>query len=270
MVKVVLIGCGAIGGEVIKAFKRGHLRNIEVVCLYDINPEKALELAKILGDVSLVAKNLDEVFSRSFDVIVEAASPAAVKQIAERAIKLNKTLVIMSSGAFLDSEFFANICKLLEKSDARIIIPSGAIGGVDIANTLALIGGKIKLISTKNKKAFLKGKIPENIVEKIKSSKGRVLVFSGKASEAIKLFPTMINVGATISMAAKKDIEVEIWADPEISQTIHKIMFKSDATTCTIEIINKHHPENPRTSYLAPLSLIRTLQKMSEKITAGT
>ncbi|MEX0567831.1 MAG: aspartate dehydrogenase domain-containing protein, partial [Candidatus Njordarchaeota archaeon] len=76
--------------------------------------------------------------------------------------------------------------------------------------------------------------------------------------------------GATISIAAKKDIEVEIWAYPEIPQTVHKIIFESDATTCTIEVINKHHPENPRTSYLAPLSLIRTLQKMSEKIIAGT
>ena len=270
MLKIAVIGCGAIGGELVRSIKEGFLRDVKVVALLDINREKAIMLAKELGDENLVVDNLDELLDRNPDVIVEAASPYALKEIARKILEADKTLIAMSSGALLDRKFYEEVMSIINSGKGRLYIPSGAIGGVDILKAVSQIGGNVRLITIKSKEAFKKAKNLDKLGIDIEKIDKRTLVFKGKASEAIKYFPTMINVSATISLAFGRDIDVEIYADPTIHYTVHEIEIETDATIAKVILDNKHHPRNPKTSYLAPLSLIRLIKRLTERVQIGT
>jgi aspartate dehydrogenase len=63
---------------------------------------------------------------------------------------------------------------------------------------------------------------------------------------------------------------VTIIADPNAKRTQHEIKAKGDFGELHTITINNLHPENPKTSYLAPLSAIRLLSKISAPIQIGT
>lgn len=270
MLKLALIGCGALGTEVIKSIKSGILR-YRVVGLLDKKYDYAKRLAELLGNLELAVKDLDELLRREPDIVVETASPIAVKQYAEEILRRGKTLVVMSSGALLDEEFFKKIEELLRKFGGRIVVPSGAIGGVDIIKAISRLRDvDVRLITIKSAHSY-RDEYLQRVGVRREDIKGRTLLFSGPASKAIQYFPTMINVAATISLALGKIVDVEIYADPEVEETTHRIIIRSSAVNADVELINKHHPQNPRTSYLAALSLIKTLEELQEnRITIGT
>ena len=80
----------------------------------------------------------------------------------------------------------------------------------------------------------------------------------------------MLNVSGTISLAIGKDIDVEVYVDPNIEYTIHEIEIDSEATKTRIILKNKHHPKNPKTSYITVLSIIKKLRSFSERFLIGT
>ena len=94
-------------------------------------------------------------------------------------------------------------------------------------------------------------------------------LFSEKASEAVKYFPTMLSVVATLSIVLGKDIDVEIYADPSPERTIHEMVINSTVAKVRLKPENMHHPINPRTSHLAALYLIKTLEELDEEICIG-
>ena len=69
----------------------------------------------------------------------------------------------MSVGAFLDERFYKKIIKILDESDGRVIIPSGAIGGVDILKAASLTEADAKLTTIKSIDAFRRAKNLEKL-----------------------------------------------------------------------------------------------------------
>ncbi|MHA1506589.1 MAG: aspartate dehydrogenase [Candidatus Asgardarchaeia archaeon] len=270
MLRIGIVGCGALGGEIVRAYKDGLLEGFDIVALLDIEREKAESLARMMGKENVVVGSIDELLEKDVDLVIEAASPHALKEISEKVLKYGKILIAMSVGAFLDERFYKKIIKILDESDGRVIIPSGAIGGVDILKAASLTEADAKLTTIKSIDAFKRAKNLEKLGINLNEIRERTLIFKGKASEAINYFPTMLNVSGTISLAIGKDIDVEVYADPKIDHTIHEIEMVSEATKAKITIINKHHPKNPKTSYIAVLSVIGKLKEFSEKFSIGT
>lgn len=64
--------------------------------------------------------------------------------------------------------------------------------------------------------------------------------------------------------------KVEIIADPSLDKNIHQIYAKGEFGELKTEVKNKTSPENPKTSYLAALSAISTLKKITSSIKVGT
>jgi len=269
--RLAIIGCGALATEIVKSIVTGKLRNYKVVALLDKNKKRSRSLAEILGNKELSVETIEELLNRRPDIVVEVASPQAVREYADRILEAGATLIVMSSGGLLDAQFLARLREIAKKKRTKIIVPSGAIGCIDVAKALSNVGGevRVKLITVKKASAFRDGDL-EKLDLRREDIKMKTLVFSGKASDAIKFFPTMINVAATLSIALKHDIDVEIYADPTIEKTVHQIIIDSPATRISLKMENMHHPENPRTSYIAALSLIKTLQKLDEELEVGT
>jgi aspartate dehydrogenase len=63
---------------------------------------------------------------------------------------------------------------------------------------------------------------------------------------------------------------VKVFVDPKASRNIHEITVEGDFGKFTCRIENVPSPENPKTSFLAALSAIATLKKITEPLQIGT
>ncbi|NLZ29877.1 MAG: Gfo/Idh/MocA family oxidoreductase, partial [Methanomicrobiales archaeon] len=72
MIKIGLLGCGNVG-RIIATRAEG----IQIAAVYDINPEKAEELAKLCHARSYT--DFDAFIQDDFSIVVEAASVNAVR-----------------------------------------------------------------------------------------------------------------------------------------------------------------------------------------------
>ena len=145
-----------------------------------------------------------------------------------------------------------------------IKLPSGAIGGFDCIEALDFAGiSKAKLITSKPLRVFEDHKyVKENQIEL--SEEKKIRIFKGNTEDASKIFPRSINVGARLALSTlgPLDTEVEVYADPNINQNIHEIEIKSKAGEYRFTFQNNPSPTNPKTSWLAALSLLRTLEQL--------
>ncbi len=244
MKEVGIIGCGAIGSLIAEACENGTIRCDELI-LYDYNAEKAQGLQKSLAIASKVVRSVDEMIQRRPAVIVEAASQEAVKEYAERILHENINLIVMSTGALLESN--------IDRS--RIHVPSGAIGGLDAISSAALAGiDEVILTTRKNPRVLgVEGQLKK-------------IVYQGTAEEAVKLFPREMNVAATLALTVRPaKVKVKVVADPNVRRNTHEISVRWKHGAMSLRFENEPHPENPGTSALAAWSAIRLLQDLLEK-----
>ena len=260
--KVGIIGCGFIGGEIANFVDKN--KNFVLIGVNDIDKHKANILIKKLHDKPKFM-DLNELIKKS-DLIIESAGKSAVKLILENKNldKKNKKLLLMSTIGLINNLNFLSGIK-----NCEILLPSGAIAGLDAIKS---VSGKIKsltLTTTKPVKGLENAPyiIKNNInLRKIKNKK---IIFQGNLIDAIKGFPQNINVAATLFFASKFDnLKVKIVADPYTKFNSHEIEaegYFGKIKTLTINLPSK----NPRTSYLAVLSAIYTIKNLKSNIKIG-
>jgi aspartate dehydrogenase len=148
MIKVGIIGCGAIGTTLAEAIDSGVVNNVELVALFDLFDDRIETLVQKLNHKPKKYYEF-EVFLRNggADIIVEAASQQAVISYSERVITSGKDILIMSTGALLDKEFLKRIKEAAKKHGRQVQVPSGAIGGLDVVKA-AKLGGLERVVST--------------------------------------------------------------------------------------------------------------------------
>ena len=97
------------------------------------------------------------------------------------------------------------------------------------------------------------------------------MIFEGNVSEAVAAFPRNINVAATIALAsqAKDKMIVRIITSPDYKTNSHEIEAIGEFGKIVTRTENTICPDNPKTSYLAVLSGIQTLQAFCGKIKIG-
>lgn len=268
--KIGVIGCGTIGAEICKALDTGII-DAQLVAIYDRSMDHCEKMIGNLKNKPMIS-GIDELI-RSVDVVVECASQEAVREHGLTVLENGKDLMVMSVGAMLDSDLLNKFIGSAKNNRCRIYIPSGAIAGIDglKSATIASIN-KVMLSTTKNPKGLAGAPfIVENKID-FSSFHEKTLIFKGNADEAVKAFPQNVNVAASLSLAGigSKKTEVRIFVDPKASRNIHEITVEGDFGAFTCHVENVPSPSNPRTSYLAALSAIATLKKITEPLQIGT
>jgi len=241
-----------------KAVKEGQLE-VEIGALYDTDASRARQLAVVLGRPDLSKKGFEDFISAETDIVVEAASIEAVRQYAEKIVSSGKDMVVLSVGALLDEEFRTRLVSAAKAQGSRIVVPSGAIGGLDVLKAAA-IGGlqSVVITTTKNPKSLGGGRVT-----------GKTVVFEGNVRDAVRLFPKNINVAASVAIASGADVKVRIVADPAAETNTHEIVARGAFGEMKIMVSNVPSPDNPKTSYLAALSVMRSIQGMGEVLSLG-
>ncbi|MEM3641627.1 MAG: aspartate dehydrogenase [Candidatus Bathyarchaeia archaeon] len=244
MEKVIgIIGCGAIGTLIAKAVDN-RIVECDKLLLYDKIFEKAERLRKTLTVTAIVVKDINEMITLNPKIIVEAASQQAVREYIGKILSHDIHLIVLSVGALLDLGI--NI------KNYKIHIPSGAVGGLDAISSAALAGIEEAILTTR--------KNPQSLG---REDKDEITVYEGPAEEAVKLFPSNINVAATLALAIHPaKLKVRIVSDPKVKRNIHEIKVKWKHGEMLFNFMNEPHPENPKTSALAAWSAINLIKKL--------
>lgn len=268
-VKTGIIGCGTIGSQLAYALEKHFLTQAELVALCDIDKDKAQTLQTGLSSRPQIL-SIDELINIC-DLIVEAASAEVSFEVAEKALKQGKDVMVMSVGGLLDKA--EQLFSLAQSKAAHLYLPSGALCGLDAVKSASLAKiNKVTLITRKP----LRGLAGAPYLEKKKIDLSKInqetIIFQGPASEAVKGFPKNVNVCAALSLAGigAEKTQVKIITSPEYQANIHEIEVEGDFGKLICRTENLPSPENPRTSFLACLSAIATLKNILVPVKIGT
>ena len=265
--RVAIGGFGTIGSVVARRLDQG----IEGLTLAAI---AARDVARAEAAMAGFARRAPVVplaqLSEGADIVVECAPAAVLRDIAEPALSHGRTLIVLSCGALLDN---LDLVELTRRQSGRIIVPTGALLGLDAVAAAAEDGiASVKMITRKPPEGLSGAPylVANNIdITGLATPK---CIFSGTAREAARGFPANVNVAAALALSGigPERTIVEIWADPTVTRNIHRIEVEAEAARLSMQVENVPSPENPRTGRLTALSVIATLKKLVSPLTVGT
>jgi aspartate dehydrogenase len=263
---VAIGGLGAIGLSVARALDRDP-RGFDLVAV--AANDRVGAQAKVAGFRS-VPRIVDSAQLADADIVIEAAPAAVFESIALPAIERGRTLIVASVGALISR---LQLIERARATGARIVVPSGALAGLDAIRALALDSiTTLVLESRKRPQGFAGAPYLERNGIDVTTIRVATCIFRGNAVEAAMGFPANANVAAALALAGigAERTQVEIWADPAVTRNTHTIRVEADAANLTICVESTPSPDNPRTSRLAPLSILACLHSLSSTLRSGS
>lgn len=251
--KIGIIGAGAIAQFLIEQLTQ-HA-SFQVTAVYVRDATKYHRWAQA-HQVALFT-NIDDFLCSDIDVVVEAATIEAVEQLVPTVLA-HKPVVLISVGALANDEPMSQLLQCQH----TLHLPSGAIGGLDLLQNAHVLGTVTTVELTTSKPA------QSLLAQPIETAQ---TIFLGSANEAIARYPKNMNVSIVLALAGIgfKQTTVRLIADPHITQNIHHINIAGDFGEASITIKNNPLPQNPKTSYLAAMSIIGTLQRLQQQFIIG-
>jgi len=268
-IRIGILGCGAIGSRIARSIKTECGSLACVSALFDINPSRSLNLSKQLPFKNVIQKSYPKLLEHC-DFVVEAVNAPDTHELIRQALMAKKDILVMSVGKILDGE---SVFKLAQSQGCRLLIPSGAIAGIDAIKAASL--GKIQQITLTTRKPVY-GFADNAFVQQKKINLSQIsketVLFEGNVKEAVKCFPQNINVAATIALAsaAKDKLRIRITTSPEFKVNSHEIEVIGEFGRLVTKTENVVCPDNPKTSYLAVLSAVVTLKQYFGQVRIGT
>lgn len=266
--QLAVAGLGAIGYAVARAVDAGQIDGLSLSAVAARRPDNAMtKLQGFRSKPRLVA--LAELGDHA-GVVLECIPGAHFAEVARPAIERGCIFMPLSVGQLLSH---MDLVELARKTGARIVVPTGALAGLDAVRAIAEGNVESVRIITRKPPRGLAG-APylvanaislENVVQPLK-------VFEGSAREAIKGFPANVNVAVALSLAGigPDRTRIEIWADPGVTRNTHTIEARSDSSNLSITIENVPSVENPATGKVTALSALAALRRLTAPLVVGT
>lgn len=267
MLTVAIGGLGAIGLTLARALDAG----VEGLALSAVSArDRAKAQAKLAGFRAPPAIVDPGALAEVADIVVEAAPAAVFEEIVQPAVALGRIVVVSSAGALLPR---LHLVDLARASGGRIIVPTGALVGLDAVRAAAEGAiASVTLVTRKPPRGLAgapylvqRGIDPETVTEP-------TLVFAGTAREGAAGFPANVNVAAALALAGigPDRTRLEIWADPTVTRNTHTVTVEADTARLSMTIENIPSAENPRTGRITPLSLLACLKGLTATLKVGS
>ncbi|MDQ0269829.1 aspartate dehydrogenase [Cytobacillus purgationiresistens] len=259
--KLGLIGGGNIGQFLLQRVNGDKvIKDTQIVALFTRNQSTAKEITSKFGVANY--ETMQDLIDSDVDAVVEAATVEVVQEFAATILSSGKDLILSSVGALADADFYSELEAICHKVGTRIYLPSGAVGGLDILKAARSNGDLASVSITTTKPPHALANAPKDEL---------TVIFDGSATEAIKLFPKNINVSIILSLAGlgTDKTKVKIISDPNATKNSHTIDATGAFGKLSLAIENDPMPSNPKTSYLAALSVLATLKNKDELIRVG-
>jgi aspartate dehydrogenase len=266
--KIGIAGMGAVGMNVAKALDRGALPGLELAGFCASSETRGAELNNALG-APVPIYDLDTIADHC-DIVVESLPPTMFSNIAGPVIEAGKTLVVLSASQLLGRN---DLIERAKETGARIVIPSGAMLGIDALKAVAV--GEIASVTIKTSKpvaGLLNAPYLAKVDVDLTAITEPYLLMAGSVTEIAKEFPANVNVAAALSLAGlgPDGTRMEIWADPSLKHNRHTVSVTSDSSDFTMSIQNRPSDENPATGRITAQSVIAWLRQLTSTIVVGT
>jgi aspartate dehydrogenase len=264
---IAIAGLGAIGSGMLAEIARSEpLMQVTAVAARDPARAEALLRTHHIKARILPLQDLPQ----AADIVVECLPAAAFDTIADATLAAGKGLMVLSVGQLARRD---DLIPAFRQRNQRLIVPTGAILGLDVVRALAR--GSItssRIITRKAPKGLLGAPhLVANGIDPLALTQP-TLVFSGTAREAIKGFPANVNVAVALSLAGIgiDRTYCEIWADPVETANVHTIEVETAGTSISMTIRGRPDPKNPRTSQMTALSAVEALRRLVDPVWIGS
>lgn len=266
--KLAVAGLGAIGLAVARKVDAGGIPGIALAAVSARDRAKAeRNIAGFKAAVPIVPL---AALTDHGDIVLESVPARHFLEVARPAVARGRILMPLSVGQLLAN---MDLVEEAKRTGARILVPTGALLGLDAVRAVAEGVVHSVQIITRKPPAGLAGApliVERNI--RLDGLTAPLKVFAGNAREAIRGFPANVNVAVALSLAGigPERTEVEVWADPGVTRNTHTIKVRSESSDLTMTIENIPSAENPATGRVTALSAIAALRRLTAPLVIGT
>ncbi|MGE4062349.1 MAG: aspartate dehydrogenase [Rhodospirillaceae bacterium] len=214
-----------------------------------------------------IVYSVDALLALKPDLVVECAGHSAVRAVCGPVLKAGIDLIIVSTGSLADPVLWGEVSAAAAQGPAKVKLVAGALPGVDALAAAKLAGlDSVTLTSSKPPRAWMG--TPAETTHNLDAIAAPTVLYSGNARSAALAFPKNANVAATAALAGIgfEKTRVMLVADPGVTQNVHHLQATGAFGSMALEIHANPSPDNPKTSHMAALSIMRVLENEAAAI----
>lgn len=258
--KTAILGLGAIGRTLVAPLERiAGVKLVGALVRAGHAPER-----EAFPDLPLFTA-LEALLDARPGLVIECAGHAALAQYGPRILSAGVDLMVVSVGALSDPGLEAQLMAA-QRTGGRLHILAGAIGGLDALGAAREAGLESVEYTGRKAPAAWRGTPAESRIDLDALSEATVF-FEGTARQAAGKFPQNANVVAAIALAGLgfDRTKARLVADPAVSMNHHNVTARGAFGTLSVDIGARTLAENPRTSMLAPASIIGAVRSLARQ-----
>lgn len=264
-----IVGAGAIASELFTALSK-HLNDPFESVIFLVrqgNESRPHDIAERNSHVAKrfsVTHDLNDLIGQGPGLVVECAGQQALKDVAERLLTAKIDVIGASIGALADRGFRERVHRAQRGSNARLILPAGAVGGLDLLAAAGLAGIERLTYTGRKPPRAWRGTSAEATID-LDTLASPHVIFEGSAEDAARAFPKNANVALAVgfSAAALDRTVVRLVADPEAPGNVHEIHLESQVAEMDVKVRAAPSQQNPKTSAIVGYSIANEILKAS-------
>jgi len=253
VLRVAVLGKGAVGGPVVAALRSGAIPGTALAAVID-----SRGASDALGGTLSLAQ-----LAERTDLVVEAAGQRALAEAGPGFIAAGLDLFALSIGALADEDLH----RRLSAGPGRLYLSTGAIGGLDVIRALSDAGtlDQVRIETTKLPRTLVQDWMDDGERARVLEATARTEILRGSPQRIATAFPKSANVAMAVATAVgdPERVEAAVYADPQCDVTTHEITVHSATGDYWFRISNLPSPDNPATSGLVPLAVVRALHDLA-------
>lgn len=219
MTRVGLVGFGRIGGRVAK-----HLGpDARIVAVLARERGGAARYP----DGAAIVRDVESLIEAGPEIVLEAASPAALRASGEAVVRAGIDLLPLSLCACLDDAFMARLRDAVGRPGAgRVMIPPGAMAALE-GLVAARSAGLDRVVYRTVKPVEVWRRTAAAELVDLDRIVGETTILRGTVRSLADRFPDNLNVAVGVALAGlgPDRTEMELLADPASRVTIHELEF---------------------------------------------
>ena len=261
-----IIGVGGMAETLLAGLAQGlaaPLQNLSILVLPEMRSQAETLAAKYVPQVAIqstIQTDLGAFIGDRPDLVAECAGHGAVRQYGAAILERGHDLMVISIGSLADEALRASLEGAAARGKAHLILPAGAVGGIDVLAAARLSGlEEVVYVGRKPPKAWA-GTPAETLLDLGVLTEAATF-YEGTAREAARDYPQNANVAATVALAGAgfDRTRVRLVADPSITRNVHEVQVRSGCADFTIRLEGRPSPVNPKTSLTAGYSMAREI-----------
>lgn len=265
MKTIALIGYGAIAHMVVDELAKdaGEI-SIAAVLVRDNRIDAAR--SELPSTINIVT-NVADLLANQPDLVVECAGQSAVLDYADAVLSRGFDLMVIATGAFADTHLMDHLTACAKQSGARLLLPAGAIAGIDGLTALR-VGGLdlVRYTSTKPPEAW-RGTPAEDKFD-LGALTEPTVIFTGSPIAAARDYPKNANLAMTVALAGigVAQTEIQLVADPNTTNNTGRIHAEGRFGRLEVEMEGQPAPDNPKTSASTALSIVHAIRNLTATV----